>query len=653
MNAQSVMEEWEPRPFDGGFGGLIDLATEGFSGAVEADDSWLFLQAGEPLEVIVELSDAPRAGRIDAFDGASGTAHEAPHPAAATLAAMLAGDGDIRGQYYTDDTPLSRVHETLTDGGFTGYVELSENVLSGDYYVVYRNGDADHVAFLGSNRLLTDEEAERKAHNEVGIYSVVAVQFPDIEIPEPAPKLDPTSTDSDDEAPGERTEPEDEEAEPGASTEPDDAESEPKPERKPEEGTDSEPERATEPNAEPEPEPEPEPERQKVKGDASPKPSAEHEAATERVVDPDPDDQSPGTEPDDTGIGNVTTHVVPSLDPERSGRADDSDEAKSPSSTNRGQQPSREPAAGRSQSQESDVEAIRERYEERLEALRADLEDVAAERDELREERDELRAEIEQLEAELESLRSTGTVETGASAGRSLSEPEALAGTSLFVRETSRGEATLEDAHDGSADREELAANLRIEHHTQFDDSGATVDGEPFESFLRESLSYRFADWLVTELLFEIRSTGNDSGMRKLYDSLPAIDRVGFRESVTLTEGGGERQFDVVARDRMGEPLIVAELDPTRDPTTSASMEPIVENASDVAEVKPSLAAAVSVTASYFEPDALDTAREATSGSLLSRDKRRSYVKLSRKLGYHLCLVEARDGSFHLTMPEL
>ena len=44
---------------------------------------------------------------------------------------------------------------------------------------------------------------------------------------------------------------------------------------------------------------------------------------------------------------------------------------------------------------------------------------------------------------------------------------------------------------------------------------------------------------------------------------------------------------------------------------------------------------------------------EATSSSLLSRSRYRSYVKLSRANGYHLCLVESREGSFNLAVPEL
>ena len=193
MDAHTVMEEWEVSPFDGGFEGIDSLRSRGFSGAVEADGTWLFLEDGDPLAVRADIDEAPREGDIDAFEDAGGQAYEAPHPATAALAAMLTLDGDVRGQYFSDETPLSTVHETLSEGGFTGYVELSKNVLSGDYFVVYEDGEASYIGYLGpSGRLLTGEEAQSKAEGEVGIYDVVAVRLPTVELPEPAPE--PTET---------------------------------------------------------------------------------------------------------------------------------------------------------------------------------------------------------------------------------------------------------------------------------------------------------------------------------------------------------------------------------------------------------------------------------------------------------------------------
>ena len=98
MNAHSVVEDWEVTPFEDGFGGLAELGSRGFDGAVEAADTWLFLRDGEPVAVISNLESSPRPGDIDAFEGASGQKYEAPSGAAATIAAMLALDGEVRGR---------------------------------------------------------------------------------------------------------------------------------------------------------------------------------------------------------------------------------------------------------------------------------------------------------------------------------------------------------------------------------------------------------------------------------------------------------------------------------------------------------------------------------------------------------------------------
>lgn len=719
MDAQTVTEEWEVSPFDGGYDGLRDLASRRFSGAVEAGGTWLFFRDGEPLAAVDDLEVDPRPGDVDAFEGASGRTHEATHPGTATLAAMLALEGEVRGQYFTEDTPLSTVHDTLSGGGFTGYVELSENVLSGDYYVVYEDGAEDYLGVLGSSqRLITDDEAQSKAEGEVGIYSVVAVPLPRVEIPEsesapadvagetvaagPAGATGEPAESSGLEDPLERSasEPEPEptpapengsatetetgveaetDVEPGpdadrastAGPETDDDTAIPIPEEgfEPEPEADAEAGSAVESGADPAPTPEPDPEPEPgpvADGHAEPGPDPSDDPETQgRREYPGGD---AGGESSAAGSGGssepelsgVTTRSVPSLDPERTGRAAP-DEPKSyiqePASRDAGSRESNtrtESSVGAGAHRdpepvdEGQLDAVREEtrrevsqeYEDRLGELQSELQSI-------REERDRLRDRV----SKLESANSDGA----ASGGPMLSPAEALAGTSLFVREGTRGEATLEDAHAGRTDRETLAKNLRIEYHTQFDDEDATVDGEPFESWLRSSAPHEFVEWLIEDLLFEIQSTGAGSGLRHLYDALPQIDRVGFDDAVTIGDGEDERgvAFDVVARNRMGEPLIVADIDESRDPTRAESIRPLIGDAEDVSMDNDTLTAAFSVTSSFFEPDALDAAREATSGSLLGRDKYRSYVKLARRNGFHLCLVESREESFHLAVPEL
>ena len=240
-----------------------------------------------------------------------------------------------------------------------------------------------------------------------------------------------------------------------------------------------------------------------------------------------------------------------------------------------------------------------------------------------------------------------------------MSATEALSGTDLFVRYASKSEATLEDVHAGDATPEDVNENLRLEHHTRFESDSVVVDGEDYNEFLSRTLEFRFVEWFVTQLPYEIRDTGHTDGLKDLFDAFPAVDRAELDASVSLQyEKDGEQHreqatFDVVIRDRMGNPLVVANMNDSRDPASEPMMVDLKEAADKIKESSDSLGAAFLVTKSFFAPGALETASEATSGGFLSRDSRESFVKLSRKRGYHLCLVEARGDDFHLNVPEL
>ena len=713
MDAHSVVDDWDTVPFDGGFAELDELAARGFSGAIEADGTWLFFRDGEALAVVSDLESTPRSGDLDAFEDAIGTQYTAPAPSVATLAAMLALDGDVRGRYYTDDTPLEAVDDTLTGGGFTGYVELSENVLSGDYYFVYVDGEVDHVGFVGSSQLFTGEEAETKAKDEIGIYAVTAVSLPRPALPEP-PDPDP------------EPDPGPEEAEPSPT------DSQPTPddigktgETEPNAVTDDTPEQTsstTSSDAEPAPEPEtavpsnsadstadsdstsdPEPTDSDVETDPTAAESADvDESSSELSPDADTSDMSrsevtegdvvpeaadnestSGTDSvDDAGttstsddrsdIGGgfeaVTTRTVPSLDPEKSEIAASGTDSQptsprgTPERNTSGSRTAQRSSQGTTPQTDDQAEMLREEYESKIEARESKIETYESRISDLESELAESDARIEELEAELDSLREErdqlrnrlGSTDNTMD-GLSLTPTDALSQTSLFIRAIDRGEATLEAAHAGDADREAVNQNLRIEYHTEFEDDDATVDGEPFEAWLRSSDAHAFVEWLVTDLFFEIRSTGATEGLRPLYDALPEIDRIGFEETIRVGDGteGRETGFDIVARNKKGNPVVVVAFDRRRDPTRAEAIEPFVTDASDVCEEYESLAGAVAITSSYFESDARAAVEEATSSSLLSRSKHRSYVKLSRTAGYHLCLVEFRDEAFNLTHPEL
>ena len=664
------VEGWSTRRFDGGYRGLQRLATNEFSGVVQAGDVELFMTSG--------VAVALRGGDIEAFDGTAGTAYSAPSPALPLLAVMQEQSEEVRDRFYTEQTPLSTVDETLSQGGFTGYVELSENVLSGDYYLVYHAGASMTVGFVGqSGRLVDGPEAFETATDEVGIYEVRPVTFDPVELPEPAP--DPGATDSDDvETAG------------GGSSNPG--------------ATDSDkPETAGEGSSDP------------VEDDTE---TGSGGRSTDLVVggteaglsadEREPVAEQPGSdaghasnaepaegERADTPPVDATDtelRTVPSVDPDRTA------EGVNRSATDRTAQPGgseADPGDGADAAAESatsgpDAEPVESRtdtedaaepaspttgdgsdqqdgddLDERLADLREERDDLDEQLADVREERDTLKKRLEAVRDERDALRrqldtldgggnrpvpgdSVSDPETGST--RDLTRGEAIEGTAVFVRYGSQGDVTLDDVHSGDGDRRSLQENLRLEVYSEFDGS-VSVEGQPYEAFVESSLPYEFVEWVLTVLPFEIGETGNKASLSGLYDTLPSIDRADLDASVETADGTAS--FEVVFRDQRGQPLLVATTDSDREPVGETELEQLVAAAKQVGAATDSLAGAFFVTRGYFDGGALDIADEATQGRLLSRNKQKSFVSLSRKRGYHLCLVEAREGSPHLTVPEL
>ncbi|WP_129116956.1 DUF7527 domain-containing protein [Halegenticoccus tardaugens] len=686
---------WDSEPFAGGYAGLAALAEEGFTGALSEGSAWAFAVNGRFVGVF--------DGTIEAFEGADGTAYAAPHPSLPLLYAMRLRGGETKGKYYTNDTPLSEVDETLSAGNFTGYVELSENVLSGEYYVVYHGGTSMSVAFVGNNgTCVTGDEAFERADGEVGIYEVTAVDLDLVELPEPA-STDATEGDGSAERAIDRGAEaggvERGETDVGGDDEPGDRDAASRSETDETEGDGRDERAAVESEAATEtavddPGGSIADAGRPTDADGGSDDSAEVEST--EVESADTSERSSETTDDDDVFSEEAqwrnAKSIPSLDPERSGsvasgggrpggaertagggqRANRS--ARKPPRRPNAEDPRREPVAkageaggaGVVQRLERRLDAVtRERDEAAAKAERLAVErgELAAERDRLREERERLRSRVEELEAERERLEDAlddaGSGTDSRAAGRTMTERSALDGTNLFVRYGTKSEGTLEKAHGGEATREEVNENLRVEHHTGFDADGVSVGGEPFEEFLAETVEYGFVRWVVEDLLYEIRETGNEGVLDGLFDAIPKIDRAELGGSVSLrySEGGEERReqrsFDVVLRDRMGNPLLVADLNDSREPATERMMTDLIENASKLCESASSLGGAFLVTASYFEPEALETTADATGGGLLGRGRRKSFVKLSRKRGFHLCLVETRGGDFHVSVPEL
>ncbi|QUO46745.1 MULTISPECIES: DUF7527 domain-containing protein [Halorubrum] len=754
MDAQrrEAITEWDDRSFSDGFAGLRRIVDDGFSGAATDGTGWIFLVDGRVIGVV----DAT----LDAFADAAGTVYRAPDEALPVLFAMQELGGEPRAKYYTKDTPLREADQKLSQGGFTGYIELSENVLSGDYYVAYTGGESMAAAYVGNaRRLETGDDAFDLAADEVGIYTVYEV---DLDV-RPLPDGDDAKDADDASAATDPTETAGSDGASDADEEPTDEPSDTESDAEPETAGDDGPASAVGPAA-----------SAARDGDSTAASRSDESAGVDAEAAADDRDKavssgeaggSGGSAPDEVRIGDAETaerdadgspgadrarrspsdpegatasesdardspdpdaadapdsenvfseeaewreqKSIPALDPseaggepqrpderraaasqrsrsgEDRGRAERSGSnanggSPSPRSTETASGPSavskREGRDGRGGQGDADPERLRkleaalEETETERQSLADERDRLAAEREEVESERDELADEVDRLESEVDELKEerdrlrselSNAKERLPDAERTLTPAEARNGTNLFIRYDSKEGATLADAHEGSVDREALRENLRVEHHTSFETEGLAVDGRPFAEFLEDTIEYGFTRWLVEDLPFEVRGTGNEGTLRDLYDALPEIDRaeIGGTVSIELREGGEEvreqRSFDLVLRDRMGHPLFVADLNDSRDPTPEGTLESLVENGRDIAGSNETFAGAFAVTESFFEPGALETASDAVGGGLFSRSKRASFVKLSRKQGYHLCLVEARDGGFHMTVPDL
>ncbi len=664
MNSNTVerVTEWNSEPFTDGYDGLHELADREFSGAVTNGESWLFMLNGRGIGVF--------DGEMDGFAEDDGTAYTAPDPALPLLFAMQHTGGETRAEYYSEDTPLSEVNNTLESGNFTGYVELSENVLSGDYYVAYYGGKSMSVAFVGNNaERLTGDEAFERADDEVGIYEVNTVDLDIIDIPggdaedassggAASPSGETGATSAEEPAEGDTTaEPiEDAEAESGG-TETASADSTAEGPADTDRTAESESQGAS-----------PRATAEGSGGDTGD--SGTQQAASESGRAADSGGQPAG------GAGTAAEQrwrgakTIPALDPAES--VDMAEQVPG------GVEPAGASAAGAGRQAGASVEALRDernRLQERVTELQGENDQLRSENDRLQSEREEAEAKADELEREIEELQSeVERLESELSDAESdLSEVEdhrpkgdhevsadrALTGTNLFVRYDRQGGATLEDAHDGAADRADVNANLRLEQHTDFEARGAVVDGNPYDEWLEGTTEYGFAGWLVQEFIHDVLETGSQSALGKLFDAIPDIDRVEFQGSVELPGEQDEEApaksvtFDVILRDRMGDALVVADLNDSREPATDSMLATLIENATPVAKAQSGLAAAFFVTTSYYEPDALETAESSTGTGILSRDPHESFVKLSRKGGYHLCLVESGDDEFHVSVPEL
>jgi serine/threonine protein kinase len=244
---------------------------------------------------------------------------------------------------------------------------------------------------------------------------------------------------------------------------------------------------------------------------------------------------------------------------------------------------------------------------------------------------------------------------------RTVSPDEALQGANVIIGYEQPSGPTLSEAGDSEVGRSEVNHNLRLEyHHARFDLDKAVVNGQPFDEFLVNTIQHRFVEWVVTELIHEIVETGNCDGLHRLYKAISESKRAEFDSDVTVpvkrSDSGNcnPLSFDVVLRDRTGTPLVVANLNTGDAAADDEQMTDLINKSRKIARAEQNFAGVFCVTTTIFEPTALQTADAATeNGGLLDESRLQSYVELSRRTGFHLCLIKDREETFHVYRPDL
>ncbi|ERG99244.1 MAG: hypothetical protein J07HQX50_00387 [Haloquadratum sp. J07HQX50] len=737
---ESLIAEWETVPITDGYRGLVTLVEREFNGVITNGNAGIFLLSGNIIGIIdAELED---------FESVSLTAARSPDRGLPLLAVMKEADVDPTAQYYTNEQPLAEAIDTLEESGFTGYVELSENVLSGDYYTIFHGGKSTHVAFVGAGgRLITGEDAYEQAIDEVGIYAVHQTPVDIIELPESVTAVKSSNDDDltereDDDRPAKQNSAVSHQRSTNTSDRGDDNDADAEAQRN---GNDtlkgqaspetnlSTPAKTADGDSQEEteqidPNPETEAEEWQENPDAWQNPSQLGNSGTEDTTQTADSDieaneieriQSSNDESLENGeidAGEDKTASSPAIDetdmtpvgesPEAAeqrptdARAQDTDpflsseESTQQTVPQASQSQENEPTGpmkrtststappedsipeaendaidSSGSSEEIDPLAV-ERLRGRLSAFEERLLVMTEQRDELRRRCDTLsntnqtlRDRIDSLEAKREELsRENHELQTELSAIKevssnreSLSPMKALSQTSLFIGYDNQKATTLGNIKQDSASVEELRENISIEYHTEFDTDEVEIEGELYEPFLHGTAAFGFVKWLVTDVPFQIIETNHVAELGGIFNKLDDIDRVGCREMVQVesVDSSFEGTFDLVLRNTVGEPLFVADIHSSRQPTAAPRVQTMVEKATQVGNINTTLSGAFLITQSFFEPAALRAATEATTNGLFSWSGRRSYRKLTRKNGFHLSLVERRNGSFHFDLPDI
>ena len=601
------IESWESRSFSNGGLKLEELLSSGFSGMIGSEMEWMFILNGRIIGYQGE--------KIQEFGKKDSNVYTAPHPALPILFYMQVSEkiGESM-RYYTGEKSIEEIDSALKENKFTGYIELSDDVLSGDYYIVYHGGRSMDVAFIGNmDRLISEEESRRNIKSEIGIYQVNRVNIKPIDI---------TIKD---------------------------------PEKK----------KAAEDVVE-------------SKNDKLEKKHAEiienKELLTQsKGMGNDTIETAIELEKEENKFKNEAawraSRVVPSIDPRRDGELVEllkkSTEWKTEDKNQYEKIQLNENVP--SKKVEIEMEYITEKeegYEKTVEEVEEMIESDAKEIVEedtdriIDHESENIELEggeniIELISSDIESMKGNVSMEK-----KTVDADYAMRSAIVFIRYKNPSGPTIIKSlkKKEKIGKDAVNRNLNYGSNNQIQgiNEGTTLvkgdNGEPeeFNEYLEKTTEMKFIKWLFGSLIYEVIETGNIKSMKLVYAAIPKVDRIRFRHKIEAKEKNGELRayaFDIVMEDDAGNPLIVANMKKdSAEPTEISDVDMLVEGASRVSASVKSISAAFLVSSSFHSSEALTAADESMKKRFGSRKKENTKVKASRKNKYNLCLVECRKG---------
>lgn len=73
--------------------------------------------------------------------------------------------------FYTEEMPIDKIDQKLSENSFDGYISISENTISGSHYIMYHNGERSCITDKKSE-YLTNEESYDRALSYAGVYTL-------------------------------------------------------------------------------------------------------------------------------------------------------------------------------------------------------------------------------------------------------------------------------------------------------------------------------------------------------------------------------------------------------------------------------------------------------------------------------------------------